>query len=69
MLVPETELDGKVPRWYRPSKNNAFSWEIYGWRSFFFTISIGTVEIQINNWGSVNQRSRDALGTQRKVSS
>lgn len=68
MFVPEMELDGKKPRWYRQSKGNAVSWEIYGWRSFFLTISVGTVEIQINNWGSVNQRSRDVFDTQRKVS-
>lgn len=38
------------PRWYRDSKDRMISWEIYGLGAFFITISIGTMEIQINKW-------------------
>lgn len=38
------------PRWFRSAKDHAFGWEIYGWRCFFLTISIGSFEIQLNKW-------------------
>lgn len=40
----------KKPRFYRESKDNRISWEIWGWHSWFITISLSTFELQINKW-------------------
>ena len=39
------------PKYYRESKGNRISWEIYSRHSFFITISIRRVEFQLNRWG------------------
>lgn len=41
---------GSRPRWHRKSFGNRISWEIYSWKSWFITISPGSLEIQINKW-------------------
>lgn len=38
------------PRWFREAKGHIISWEIYSLKAFYITISIGTFEMQINNW-------------------
>lgn len=39
----------KEPRFYRDT-THWVAWEIYSWRSFFLTLSIGRFEVQINKW-------------------
>ena len=46
------------PKFYRASKGNWISWEIYSWKNFFIAFSPGTLEIQINRWPK-DQREPD----------
>lgn len=38
------------PKFHRPSKGRHISWEIYDWDCWFVTVSLGTVELQLNKW-------------------
>lgn len=41
-----------TPKFFRTAQGNRIGWEIYSWRSFFITLSLGSVEIQVNRWST-----------------
>lgn len=49
----------KKPLSYRPSQDNIFSWEIWGWHCFNLAMILGNFEIQIIKWHPDSDPEKD----------